>query len=260
MKDIITKIFADKRTAIKYLSVAFAIFLFAFGIMVFNSIDKVEHYKVIKPYEELTFVEKTAAFVKGYHFDTKAELERKGLIGSTSNPTPKVDKKSNDILTDEQKAILTPKYEDLNDVQRTLTFEEVEKKYDIISDADKKNFDRLKEEKEAYLEKAFKQNKSNEEEYNKLKNEIETNYPDIEYEMITGIDKSKTLMCDVKLLNNLDSTQSKCKELITDKETRLKDLGVSDIIFSVKNNKNEFQGSYFYNLKNGKYKFNSSTF
>ena len=159
MKDIITKIFADKRTVIKYLSVAFTIFLFVFGIMVFNSIDKVEHYKVIKPYEELTFVEKTAAFVKGYHFDTRAELERKGLIGSTSNPTPKVDKKSNDILTDEQKAILTKKYEDLNDVQRTLTFEEVEKKYDIISDADKKNFDRLKEEKESYLEKAFKQNK-----------------------------------------------------------------------------------------------------
>lgn len=43
-------------------------------------IDKVGSYKVTKPYEELTFTEKIAAKVGGYHFDTKQELIEKGLI------------------------------------------------------------------------------------------------------------------------------------------------------------------------------------
>lgn len=260
MNKIVAKILNNKEKTLKYALGGLVILLIIFGIMVFNAIDKVGNYKVNKPYEDLTFVEKTAALIKGYHFDTRKELEDNGLIGTAKNSSSNTNSKSGDILTDEQKRILTKKYEDLNDVQRTLTLEEIDKKYNIISDSDKKNVDRLKKEKEEYLNKSSKEREANKDEYDKLKQEIETNFPNMKYDMITGINKEKTLTINVQLLDNLNMTKSKCEELMLNKETQLKDIGISKILFTVKNKKSEFQGTYLYILESGKYKFDSSTF
>ena len=56
------------------------IIVLAFAINIFITIDKVGDYKVSKPYDELTFTEKIASKLGGYEFDTKKELEDKGLV------------------------------------------------------------------------------------------------------------------------------------------------------------------------------------
>lgn len=69
-----------KNTIIKIIGGIGATIVILFSINVALKINKVGEYKLTKPYEELTFTEKLAAKVGGYHFDTKQELIDKGLI------------------------------------------------------------------------------------------------------------------------------------------------------------------------------------
>ena len=255
-RDLLNKITQNKTRIIKVTIGSLVVILIIFGVSVFRAIDRVGNYKVDKPYEDLTFTEKTAALVKGYKFETRDKLESEGLISSTTKNTTannSNNSKTGSVLTDEQKSILSKRYEDLNDVQRTLTLEEIDKKYNALSDSEKKNVDRLKKEKDAYLDKTAKQNESNKDEYDNLKKEIESDFPDMKVTLISGADKQKTIYIDINLLYNIEATERKCAELAVMKETRLKEIGINTIAIDVKDKNGENHGSLLSELKNGKF-------
>ncbi|AQS10550.1 hypothetical protein CLOBY_26950 [Clostridium saccharobutylicum] len=103
-KDLLNKIIQNKKKSIKIAIGILIVIAIIFGISVFRAIDRVGEYKVDKPYEDLTFTEKTAALLKGYKFDTRKELEDKGLI---LTPEKKEAKAIGDIYKDLLKSTKT---------------------------------------------------------------------------------------------------------------------------------------------------------
>jgi hypothetical protein len=173
----------------------------------------------------------------------------------TNNDTKKVSKDAY-VPTEEEKKVLAKHYDQLNGTELDI-LEKLQKKSDLFTDSINANIkddlDRLKKEKDEQIKKSIKQSDENKQQYDDFKKEIEGEFPAIKYDMITGTDKSKSLMLYISLLDNLDMTKAKCKELALNKETKMKDIGIKTIIFSIKNKNNEPQGSFMFELKNGRY-------
>ncbi len=88
-KDVLNKLKNNKSKIIKIAIGVLIVVVIPFGISVYRAIDRVGHYTFDKPYEDLTFVEKTAALLKGYEFETRKELEDKGVILSAEKKEAK---------------------------------------------------------------------------------------------------------------------------------------------------------------------------
>ncbi|OOM17249.1 hypothetical protein CLSAB_19690 [Clostridium saccharobutylicum] len=185
----------------------------------------------------------------------------------TNKTTAKTDtnktSKSAYVPTDEEKKVLSKHYNQLSGSELE-TLANLKKKSDLFIESDraniKDNLERLAKEKDSQVEKSVQQSKDNKQIYDSFKTEIESEFQNIKYDMITGTDNNKNLMLYVALLDNLESTKSKCKELVLNKETKMKDLGIKKIVFTAKNSKGEIQGTYMFELKNGVYQLSLDAF
>lgn len=146
-------------------------------------------------------------------------------------------------------------YKDFNDNEKE-TFFDLIKNWNLQSEDFKSKYQNRKEllenEKDEYLKKEYDLSK---EKYSTLINSIETDFTDMKVNYIsenTETGKEKTLDINMKLLNNGDLTKKKCVELTVEKETEMKNEGITNINIYIKNN-NEHAGLIFFELRDGKY-------
>jgi len=158
--------------------------------------------------------------------------------------------------TTEESKVLEKAYKNFTGNDYTI-FNDLNKKYDSMSDDQKKNIrinmERLKKEKDDYLEESKTQSEQNKQLYSDLTQEIENSFPDMKVDLISGVDKQKTIFITMRLLYNIDATERKCAELAVMKETRMKEVGISKIIIDVKDKNGDLHGSLFSELKDGKF-------
>lgn len=165
--------------------------------------------------------------------------------------------------TTEESQVLKKTYEKLEGKDYT-TFSDLDKKYDSMSESQNKNIktdmERLRKEKNDYLEESKKQSEQNKQLYTVFTKEIESSYPSMKVSSISGKDKTKSLDIYMTLLNNLDATYYECAKLTLDKESKMKEIGINSIMIYVKNKDGENQGILSFELKNGRYESKINTF
>lgn len=163
--------------------------------------------------------------------------------------------------TDNEKKILEKRYDEMNfDGKRA--FEEIEKKYDSMTEKERQNIDhdvsRLRFEREQHKNLVGMQNEANMKECEELIAELESEYG-IEVSAISGEKEERTLFIKMKLLENIDSTEYKCAEITCQKETRMKEFNIKEIQIDIKNSKDELKGTLGFDLIGGRYEPVSNT-
>lgn len=98
-----------------------------------------------------------------------------------------------------------------------------------------------------------KQSEGNKKIYADFIKDIESSYSSMKIYSIDGKDKAKTLNIYMTLLNSKDATYFQCAKLTTDKETKMKEIGISEIMIYVKNKAGENQGIISFELDAGRY-------
>lgn len=153
----------------------------------------------------------------------KARISNKVLY--SSEPIIHVEKNSMEILTPEMISKLQNK--------------RVEEKNKIKQDEEKR-IEELKKESQI--------------KYSELINEIQSIYPEMKIDsIIDNSDNSRTMTVYMNLLENVGSTEYECVELTVKKETIMKNAGITEIIFFIKNGE-EDSGLLLFELENGEYK------
>lgn len=165
--------------------------------------------------------------------------------------------------TEKEKDMLKKSYKDFSDNDYSV-FYDLEKKYSNMTELEKKNIksdmDRIKKEKSNYSVEYKKQSEENSKLYADFIKEVSENYKGMKVSSIGGKDKQKTLNIDMLLLDNLDATYRQCTKLTLDKETRMKEIGINDIVIMVNNKSGENQGILSFKLDKGRYEPRINTF
>lgn len=160
--------------------------------------------------------------------------------------------------TAEEKLVLKKSYEALIGSTDYTVYSDLDKKYDSLSEAKRKNIktdiERLRKEKDAYEEERKKQVEQNKQLYADLIKEIEDSYPSMKVSSIGGKDDKKSLTIYMSLLHNINATEEQACELSVMKETRMKEIGINDILIFVKDNNGKQYGILQFQLNHGEYK------
>lgn len=187
-------------------------------------------------------------------FAISINSNKKEQIKTNTTNTKPVEKGYNP--TTEESQVLAKAYKNFTGNDYNV-FGDLDKKYNSMSEDQKKNIktnvERIEKEKNDYLEESKTQSEQNKQLYSDLTQEIENSFPDMKVDLISGVDKQKTIFITMKLLYNIDATERKCAELAVMKETRMKEIGISKIIVDVKDKNGDLHGSLFSELKNGKF-------
>lgn len=159
--------------------------------------------------------------------------------------------------TTEEEAVLKKTYEQLIDSADYTVYSNLDKKYDSMSEAKRKNIktdiERLKKEKNVYDEECQKQSEQNKQVYSDLIKEIESSYPSMRGISISGKDDKKRLLIFMNLLHNITATEEESCSLTIMKETRMKEVGIDSICILVQDTNKKSHGSIIFKLDKGKY-------